>query len=277
MPGKGAALDLHAFQSSRRLRLRALGGHPGSDYAVLVRRTIKRAVPARYHDVAKELASVPTRIRLRGDSVGCPICGGRFRRLLAGFRDGRPNAHCPRCGSSERHRLLWLYMQREGLLGGSIRLLHVAPEAFFAREFALRPNIDCVSGDLDGHGQMRLDVTALPFPDRSFDAVICSHVLEHVPDDRAALRELRRVMRGWGILQVPIAGETTIEDPTVTTPAGRLAAFGQEDHVRIYGWDYVDRLSTAGFDVMLVHYARELTQAERDRFCLVDEPIVFVR
>jgi SAM-dependent methyltransferase len=218
------------------------------------------------------------RALLHGHAVECPICGSHFRAMLPGGRDGRPNAHCPRCGSSERHRVLWLYLQKERLLEGkAIRMLHVAPEAFLAREFERRPNIDYVSGDLDGHGQMALDVTRLPFPDKSFDVVICSHVLEHVPDDRAALTEIRRVLRGWGVLQVPILGDTTDEDSTVTDPEERLLRFGQEDHVRLYGLDYLDRLKGSGFTVSLIDYAATLSADQRLRHCLDAEPIIFVR
>ena len=49
-----------------------------------------------------------------------------------------------------------------------------------------------------------------------FDVIYCSHVLEHVPDDRLAMGELRRVLKraGWAVLLVPITAEQTIEDPT---------------------------------------------------------------
>src|SRR5262249_12426105 len=77
------------------------------------------------------------------------------------------------------------------------------------------------------------------------------HVLEHVPDDRRAMREFYRVLKpgGWAILLVPITVERTFEDPAVVDPAERLRLFGQEDHVRRYGPDYGDRLSEAGFAV----------------------------
>jgi SAM-dependent methyltransferase len=99
----------------------------------------------------------------------------------------------------------------------------------------------------------RMDVTDIHHPDESFDVIYCSHVLEHVPDDRLAMSELRRVLKraGWAVLLVPITAEQTIEDPTVTDPAERERLFGQHDHVRRYGPDYVDRLREAGFDVVV--------------------------
>src|SRR6185503_7695510 len=85
----------------------------------------------------------------------------------------------------------------------------------------------------------------------SFDVIYCSHVLEHVPDDRLARSQLRRGLKraGWAVLLVPITAAQTIEDPTVTDPAERERLFGQHDHVRRYGPDYVDRLRDAGFSV----------------------------
>jgi SAM-dependent methyltransferase len=97
----------------------------------------------------------------------------------------------------------------------------------------------------------------LPFLDQQFDLVIANHVLEHIPDDRKAMRELFRVLKNGGraILQVPYSTTITssIEDPAVTDPAERSKVFGQHDHVRIYALgDYVTRLSDTGFvvDVM---------------------------
>ena len=111
---------------------------------------------------------------------------------------------------------------------------------------------------------LRVDITDLPFDDSRFDAIYCSHVLEHVPDDRKAMSELRRVLRpgGWAILQVPIKGIVTFEDPAVTTPEDRERVFGQSDHVRIYGLDFKDRLEEVGFKVTIVQYANVLSEEE---------------
>ncbi len=50
---------------------------------------------------------------------------------------------------------------------------------------------------------LRADGEALPFPDRSFDTVTCCHVLEHVQDASATVRELRRVARRRLVVVVP--------------------------------------------------------------------------
>ena len=99
---------------------------------------------------------------------------------------------------------------------------------------------------------VRMDITDIQYADRSFDVIFCCHVLEHVQNDRQAMGEFHRVLKnnGWALLLVPpITAEKTFEDPTIVDPKARLTAFGQEDHVRRYGIDYVDRLFEAGFTV----------------------------
>lgn len=118
------------------------------------------------------------------------------------------------------------------------------------------------------HGtDLVLDLQRLDLPDACLDVVLCSHVLEHVPDDAAALRELRRVLRpgGWGVLQTPVQGQHTVEEQPGDDPVLRLTRFGQADHVRLYGRDYADRLRAAGFDVGPIVYRDQLSARDRER------------
>jgi SAM-dependent methyltransferase len=186
---------------------------------------------------------------LRGDERECPCCGGRFarmsRRRLAGF-----GGICPRCRSHPRHRAIALLLARGELPGR--RLLHFAPEPLFDPVFARLPEIERTTADLYAPADLKLDITRMDVPDGAFDLILCSHVLEHVPDDGAAMRELHRVLAPGGLALVltPYRPEaTTYEDPSVTSGLGRMVAFGQQDHVRIYGADLADRLRGAGFEV----------------------------
>src|SRR5262249_8316726 len=141
------------------------------------------------------------------------------------------------------------------------RVLHVAPEIGISERLSALQRLDYVMGDLEPElypwapGLRRLDLTALPFPDAHFDAVIANHVLEHVADERRALAEIRRVLRagGFAMLAVPIALAlpVTREDADATTSEMREQRFGQSDHVRLYGRDYAERLARAGFEVAL--------------------------
>lgn len=187
----------------------------------------------------------------------CPVCGhtaSSFR--TAGAVVKRPNAICPSCGAFERHRLIAWHVRRLGMLQRGMRVLEVAPTPCLQR-LIKDAGGDVVSIDTTPyHGAIQMDIERMTFDDALFDAILCIHVLEHVVDDRRAMRELRRVLRpgGWAVLMVPIRESmpVTDEDPTVTDPAERLRRFGQADHVRYYGADYVDRLASAGFRVQVI-------------------------
>ena len=140
-------------------------------------------------------------------------------------------------------------------------MLHFAPEHCF--HLAERLGERHVAADLDpGKADLQLDIRALALPDASFDAVICSHVLEHVDRDRDALAELRRIVTadGWVLLMVPqdLDRAETYEDPAVAAPAARRAAYWQDDHVRLYGRDFAARIAAAGFAVEVVSMSERL-------------------
>lgn len=216
----------------------------------------------------------------------CPICGARRRRFLPyGYVSSREDALCPRCLSLERHRLLWLWLEREtDFMSTKPRLLHIAPEVSLMRRLKriYKGTENYITADLCSPlAKMHFDVQNIPLADKSVDAVICNHLLEHVDDDKQAMRELHRIMRrgGWGVVLSPVdqAREHTFEDPSVTDPAERTRLFGQYDHRRIYGRDYADRLREAGFEVEIEHYARRFSDDERRRYALRDEPLYIVR
>jgi SAM-dependent methyltransferase len=164
-----------------------------------------------------------------------------------------------------RHRALLLYLRREGLADSGGHVLHVAPERALQRWFRSLEAVQYTSADLESPlAAVHADITALPFREETFDLVLCSHVLEHVPDDRAAMRELHRVVRPGGtvVIQVPPSHlAETLEDASVTAPAERERLFGQYDHVRICGADYGQRLEQTGFAVEAVDYVAQLDPA----------------
>jgi len=158
------------------------------------------------------------------------------------------------------------------------RMLHVAPEPWLGVPLARVRGIDRITADLSNPSAMvRMDLTDAPFPAEEFDIIYCSHVLEHIPNDRRAMRELYRVLRtgGWAILQVPVLRETTFENPSVTSPAERLHLFGQEDHVRVYGKDYGDRLTAAGFHVTAEDFGATFPPARRRYLGLMEGDYVY--
>lgn len=211
-------------------------------------------------------------LTLRGSRFYCPICERGFRKFYEFGVNPRPNVCCPGCGSVERHRLLWVVicdLQDKNLIQGGGRLLHVAPESCLAEKF--KKEYDYFSIDLDGKKAiMAMDLTAMTFDDNSFDAIVCNHVLEHIPDDKKAIKELYRVLKpgGWASLQIPIKGNVTQEDLSITDPKERLRLYGQEDHVRYYGHDFADRLKDAGFEVLIIPKDDLLKPDEQARMSL---------
>ncbi len=214
-----------------------------------------------------------------GSAFACPVCGGRFRRFLPFGLNGRRNARCPGCGSLERHRFMWMHLRdRHRLLRRRLRLLHIAPEHCIRDALASNPGLNYVSVDMfDPEADRAADLTALPFRDASFGFAICSHVLEHIGDDRAAIAELFRVLvpGGRAVVMVPIDMKRpeTYEDSSIDTAAGRDEAFGHPYHVRICGADYPDRLRQAGFAVELI-YSRAMPPHLR-RFLRINKTVLF--
>jgi ubiquinone/menaquinone biosynthesis C-methylase UbiE len=151
-------------------------------------------------------------------------------------------------------------------------MLHFAAEACFESRFRSIIGAGYMTADLMRPADMKIDITDIQLPENSFDIVYCSHVLEHVPDDRRAMREICRVLKpnGWAILMVPITAEKTVEDPSITDPHERLRLFGQDDHVRAYGPDFVERLEEAGFDVTVTRADDFLSSEEIDRIGVRD-------
>ena len=225
-----------------------------------------------------------------GSGRECPLCGCRRRKFLPyGYVTQREDALCPNCLALERHRLLWLWLVRESDLGrGAMalpKLLHVAPEVALMRKFKkmyAREAERYVTADLESPlADLHFDIQQIPLEDNSFDVVICNHILEHVESDHRALSEIRRILRpgGWAVVMSPVdlGREKTFEDDSITDPAERTRLFGQYDHRRVYGRDYVERLAEVGFEVYDENYRERLPEKEQQLYALPDEHIYIVR
>jgi SAM-dependent methyltransferase len=255
-----------------------------------MRTLARRVIPRRWRQQVQRVIRSRNRLLYAGSVHHCPVCGTSLRCFLPfGERrvtgdapaDVRPGALCPVCGALERHRLIWLYFtaHTDLLAGTGRRMLHFAPEPSLEPKLRAARGLEYVTADLEpGRAMVAMDICHIKYPDAHFDVVYCSHVLEHVPDDRRAMWELRRVLKpgGWAVLQVPITAPVTFEDPTITTPEERERVFGQHDHVRRYGPDYADRLERAGFRLTRIPVPELFDAADVVRFGLDPAEEIFL-
>jgi SAM-dependent methyltransferase len=178
----------------------------------------------------------------------------------------REDAQCPICASLERHRAAFLLLR--GKIAPKQKVLHVAPEPLLI-PWLVSCSCEYLNIDLYNPAMRQMDLTNIELSEESKTLVWCSHVLEHVADDRKALSEMFRVLAPGGmlILQVPIRGAETLEDPIATSESQRLEKFLQEDHVRLYGHDLKRRIEESGF-VCEVLSTESLPSREQTRYSL---------
>lgn len=205
----------------------------------------------------------------RGDARYCIYCGKSANRFLSiGSKaprlkeigavgiSRRPNGGCPYCGSSDRSRLLRLYLEKQ-LSGISEKkeFLHISPDDILARWLSQRSEINYSCGslypeDFSEFDAFRLDVSKIDLPDNKFDIILCNHVLQQVPEHIKALNELSRILKpgGWAIIQAPVARKLDAmdEDLTINDPREKRQRFGSTLHCRIYGRDYAALLQANG-------------------------------
>lgn len=222
----------------------------------------------------------------------CVICGHDVARFLP-YRGGGRNVpalmqaleivgsdvdhfSCPWCFSHDRERHLFLFMKVAGIFAFIVgkRVLHFAPERHLSRfikeagpQVYIRCDLHPWTDDI-----LKADLAALPFPDSHFDLLIANHVLEHVDDDQCAVAEIVRVLKpsGYAILQTPYSSilEETWEGEGIRSAEARLQAFGQEDHVRLFGKDVFERIAQQGLESRVQSHDALLGSYSTDRLGL---------
>lgn len=225
----------------------------------------------------------------------CLICKKTVHNWLSGgeknsfFEDNkisgggyRENMSCPLCGALDRERFLYYMLENytDIFEKKDIKVLHFAPE-YHVKEL-LRSQVDYYPVDLYPIDSSihRMDVTNILFSDQVFDFVIINHVLEHILDEKAAMKELLRVLRPDGILifSFPIAfnNESTIEADCAISEAEAVERFGQKDHVRIYGRDYIDRFEKYGLQMNIYRPRNILSEELIERYGFMAEDVLIM-
>ncbi|MBX2967101.1 MAG: class I SAM-dependent methyltransferase [Cyclobacteriaceae bacterium] len=242
-----------------------------------------RNVPRKYLQRITGLGQSVLSVAYAGKNVMCPVCEKSFRKFLPyGRINPRENALCPNCLALERHRLLWLYLkEKTGFFSGQQAVLHIAPEVCYMKHFEKLHGAQYITADIESPlAKVKMDIHRMPFEANHFDVVLCNHVLEHVQDDNQALKEIHRVLKpgGFAILQVPFfepVPDETFEDNSITDPKEREKIFGQDDHVRKYGKDYVERINRSGLQAVADMFVQELMPETVERFKLPKDEVIY--
>lgn len=212
----------------------------------------------------------------------CPFCGNKSNNFdLIGenfpvlskkqiIGSGIRLGGCNKCGSTDRERLVYIYLKEKTELFKSVKtksILHIAPECNLSQKLFDFGFSNYICGDLHPESYnlhipvKKINLLKTQYNDDTFDLIICNHVLEHIPNDLQAMKELKRILKpnGKAILQVPISkiSKNTFEDFSVIDPKQREDIFGQFDHIRIYGQDYVTRLEECGFIVNRINISKK--------------------
>ena len=223
-------------------------------------------------------------IAYKGNNVQCPVCEKSFRKFLSYGSNiaHRENVLCPYDLTLERHRLMWLYLQKTDFFKAEkLDVLHVAPEQCFHKKFKSQNNLNYTTADLESPiADLHFDLHSIPLEDNLYDVIFCNHVMEHVKDDLQCMKELYRVMKpgGWGIFQVPIDYDNpeTYEDNTITSEKDREIHFWQKDHVRLYGLDYPKKLEKAGFKIDVFDPTKSLEKINYEKLRLNPKELIYI-
>lgn len=208
----------------------------------------------------------------RRGSFYCPVCESAVKSFgpFDAIWPERKGEICPVCRAFARHRWLWLCMKREQVVEPGVTVLEFAPSPCLTLRMR-REGMKVTTTDLYEAGvDVIADICNLPFPANSHDVVLCSMVLEHIPNDVKAMQEIHRILKpgGKAFITVPLRDGATYENEAITTPEDREKHFGQRDHARFYGLDIVDRLERTGFKVNKVDVKEQLLPEDTIRMSL---------
>ena len=185
-----------------------------------------------------------------GTNFQCNICKKNLKKFIT---TSHSDLLCPNCGSLQRNRRLWHLLETEFLKPNST-ILDFSPSRCLYRKLKKISNINYQSTDLSGDfiADNQFDITNLKIANETYDLILCYHILEHIPEDIAAMKEVFRVMKSGGkaLVQTPFKGGEIYEDYSMISEQDRLKHFGQEDHIRIYSVQGLkERLRNCGFQV----------------------------
>ncbi len=244
--------------------------------------------------IIKQMKKIAALFPLFPKKYYCSICGKHvafflntgvrteiFSRLKIVGGGYRKHVRCPLCGSIDRTRWLnWIIENKTDIYANPDNaILHIAPEKCIEEKIRRKTGI-YISGDMQkGRADRVVDITNMTFENGYFDYIIINHVLEHVPDEKKAIEEVKRVLKSSGkfIFSMPICeSQMTFESNKELSETERLRTYGQKDHVRLYGTDTKERMEKYGLEVEEFIAKRFLSEKELSRMRILTEDRIFI-
>lgn len=219
----------------------------------------------------------------KGDNFYCICCDKYSNKFLRFGNLLRENAACPYCYSLERTRLLNYYLLNEtDIFSRNKNILHFAPERMLAEKLK-KTSKNYISADLiKGYADQIQDIQCLSYRDNTFDYIICSCVLGHIPNEKKAIDEIYRVLKLGGrafiITVLNLGTYQTLEDDSIDSPEKKLKYYGEQDLLRYHGDDFEERLKRDIVVVKKLDYSKKFSKEDRIRFSLgnKERELIFV-
>ena len=240
----------------------------------------RKIIPTRIHYKIEPLVrKIIYLLFYRGKNHYCPLCESSLKNFIPIEFNKDSNKLCPNCGSLSRTRSLY-FLIKKNHANNKLKILDFSPHRsileFFETEYE-----NYISSDYEDQffALKNYNITSIPEKDNTFDLVICFHILEHIPKDEKAIKELYRILKPNGTLlvQVPLKKGSTYEDFSICKPEERLLAFGQEDHVRIYGMeDLKNLIEKQGFKVDLSNYSSKFNDKDKNYYGILDNELIYI-
>lgn len=245
----------------------------------LLKKIYRKLTPNKFHyKIEPFLRIIIYYFIYKGDAVQCNICTAKSKKFVHISFTNSNDKICPKCGSLSRSRALSFYINKY-FQNQNQNILDFSPHRSLHDSFNKKfPNY--ISSDYENQffAEKNYDITNITEVNESFHLVICFHVLEHILEDEKAIKELFRILKkdGYLILQVPIKDGFTYEDSSLISKKDRLEAFGQEDHVRIYGQESLIKiLQKHLFEVNVIDISKEFDAKQKKHFGISEKEIIF--
>lgn len=239
----------------------------------MIKQIYKHIIPERFRNEFIYFKYRVISVFYSGSKFYCNCCGKSFRKFLPHGIVVRKNAACPYCKSLERTRVLLFYLQNEtDIFNNDKSILHIAPEKQLEK-LLRKSSGNYISGDINpALAQEVVDITNIQYSTNTFDYIICSHVLGHVPDEQKAVREIYRVLKPGGLaIIMTVLGKNlaeTYENNDIESSVDRIKHFGEPDLIRLHGRDFIERIKRPEVEVQEINYLQKFSKEEQERYSL---------